>query len=326
MHRYPLKCSFGWASLVVLLASSSGCQFLAPVPIKVERQFVAPELLNGDDPQVEIGRPNKWIDGIGNVISIPSKLLLWDRRIDRHKISEGTLLTLTDYLEYNNLAHVKVRANQYAPIDEWKRLRKNTSVAAPIRYTLGTLSVAGDALLPGRLFGGDHFNPYTQTIHLYSDVPAIALHEAGHAKDFSRREYQGLYSIAYAVVPIWHETLATEDAFSYLEKTGDEDQIAEANRILYPAYGTYVGSALGNLAPAASMPIYLGSVALGHANGRMLTRMRDRTDRQSTEPTLLPTTSPIVASETAPRQSAPVVSVSFDSKVNSSETPVVPGG
>lgn len=276
MHRYSLKRRAGWGLLFVLLVPSLGCQVLAPVPIRAERQYVAPELLNDQEPQVEIGRPNRWIDGIGNVISIPSKLLLWDRRVDRHKISEGTLLTLADYLEYNNLAHVKVRANQYDPIGEWKRLRMNTTVAAPVRYTLGTLSVAGDALLPGRLLGGDHFNPYTQTIHIYSDIPAIALHEGGHAKDFSRRKYQGLYSIAYAFVPIWHETLASQDAFSYLETAGNENQIAEANRILYPAYGTYVGNALGNLAPTFSMPLYLGSVAVGHANGRILTRLRNR--------------------------------------------------
>lgn len=264
-----------WIFAFLVLMSSTGCRVLTPNPIKAERRFVAPELLNENDRQVEIGRPNKWIDGIGNVVGIPSKLLLWDRRVDQHKISEDTLLTLAEYLEYNNLAHVKVRANQYDPLGEWDRLRKNTSIAAPIRYTLGTLSVAGDAILPGRILGGDHFNPYTQTIHLYSDVPAIALHEAAHAKDFARREYPGLYSIAYAFVPIWHETIATEDAFAYLESSGDASQIAEANRILYPAYGTYVGDAIGTFAPGASLPIYLGSVALGHVNGRMLNRMQN---------------------------------------------------
>ncbi|QEF96221.1 hypothetical protein Mal15_02480 [Stieleria maiorica] len=276
MHHRQGLGRINLAVLATVLVSCAGCRVLSPTPIKVDKQYVAPALLSDNGPQVEIGRPNKLLDGVGNVIGIPSKLLLWDRRVDRHKISEDTLITLTQYLEYNNLAHVKVRANQYDPLDEWRRLRKNTSVAAPIRYTLGTLAVAGDALLPGRLFGGDHFNPYTQTIHLYSDVPAIALHEAGHAKDFTRREYQGLYSIAYAFVPIWHETLATEDAFSYLQTIGDPGQIAEANRILYPAYGTYVGDTIGNFAPGAALPIYLGSVALGHVNGRMLNRLNDQ--------------------------------------------------
>ena len=35
--------------------------------------------------------------------------------------------------------------------------------------------------------GGDHYNPYTNTINIYSDHRAIVLHEGGHAKDFARR-------------------------------------------------------------------------------------------------------------------------------------------
>ena len=201
----------GGIYLVFILLSSTGCQVLRPVPIEVKEQYIAPELVEMTEKQVEIGKPNKIVDGIGNFVGIPSKILLWDRRVDNHRISEDTLLSLANYLEYNNLPHVKVRANQYAPIDEWHRLRKNKSVSPWIRYTVGTLSIAQGAILPGRIFGGDHFNPYTQSIHLYSDVPVIALHEGGHAKDFTRRKYQGLYGLAYGIIPIWHETLATED-------------------------------------------------------------------------------------------------------------------
>ena len=63
-------------------------------------------------------------------------------------------------------------------------------------------------------------------------------------------------------------------SYAYLEATGDESQFAEADRILYPAYGTYVGNAIGNFSPANAFPIYLGTTALGHVNGRMLTRQR----------------------------------------------------
>ena len=38
-------------------------------------------------------------------------------------------------------------------------------------------------IFPGRVFGGDRYNPFTNTINLYSDHPSIALHEAAHAKD-----------------------------------------------------------------------------------------------------------------------------------------------
>lgn len=204
------------------------------------------------------------------MLGIPDKILLWDRRINRHKISEGTIVATADYLEKNNLPHIKVRANQYAPIEDWKRLTKNKTVAWPWRYSLGALSVAGEAIFPGRIIGIDHFNPFSQTVHLYSDVPAVALHEAAHAKDFTRRRYQGTYAAAYLAFPLWHETLASEDVFAYLHHHRDPAAIAEANRILYPAYGTYVGGAISNFAPAYSAPIYYSSVIAGHINGRIL--------------------------------------------------------
>jgi hypothetical protein len=245
---------------------------LGPMPIEVQDQHFSAELIDSEQPQIEIGKPRPIIDKIGWAVGIPDKLLLWDRRIDRHKISEPTILATADYLEQNNLPHVKVRANQYAPLKDWRRLTKNKTIAWPTRYTLGALSVAGEAVLPGRIFGGDHFNPYTQTIHLYSDIPAIALHEAAHAKDFTRRQYQDAYAVAYLFLPLWHETIATEDVFDYLWNRGDSERLAEAHRILYPAYGTYVGSALGGLGGSYALPIYFAGVAAGHVNGRILAR------------------------------------------------------
>ncbi len=266
--------------LACAIIHCAGCQVLPPRPITVRSQQIANELIDSENPQVEIGKRRPIIDGIGWVVGIPDKILLWDRRIDRHKISERTIVTIADYLEQNNLPHVKVRANQYAPLQDWKRLTQNKTVAWPWRYSLGTLSVAGEAILPGRIIGGDHFNPFTQTIHLYSDIPAIALHEAAHAKDFTRRTYQGCYAAAYLLAPMWHETLASQDVFAYLEEQGDPSSIREANRILYPAYGTYVGNSVGFFAPAYATPIYYGSVIAGHVNGRMLSRnIRARTPR-----------------------------------------------
>ncbi|TWU24380.1 hypothetical protein Pla52o_23070 [Novipirellula galeiformis] len=257
-------------TLAWLLLPLAGCRVLSPTPIPVASQQMAPALVENTDPQFEFGQPQPIIDGVGWVFGIPDKILLWDRRVNRHKISEPTISATADYLEHNNLPHIKVRANQYAPLQDWKRLTQNTTVAWPWRYTLGTLSVAGEAILPGRIVGGDHFNPFTQTIHLYSDIPAVALHEAAHAKDFTRRTYQGSYAAAYLFVPLWHETLASQDVFAYLEERQDVPAIIEANRILYPAYGTYVGGALGNFVPSYSLPIYYGMVIAGHANGRML--------------------------------------------------------
>jgi len=63
---------------------------------------------------------------------------------------------------------------------------------------------------------------------------------------------------------------------SYLYERQDRDGIIEANRLLYPAYGTYVGNSLGLFSPAQAMPIFYAVVAAGHLNGRMLSHDIDQ--------------------------------------------------
>ncbi len=215
------------------------------------------------------------LDGLGWVIGIPSKILLWDRRVDNHDVSAETEEAIRRYLDDNDLDHVKVAINQYDPLDDWRRRRANKTMGWGYRYTFGALSVVGEAILPGRVFGGDHYNPFTGTIHLYSDVPAIALHEGGHAKDFTRRQLPGTYAIASGLplISLWPEAIATADAIAYAEQHQDPDLERESYRILYPAYGTYVGGAVGRFAPPVSFPMYAGAVVAGHAVGRMQARM-----------------------------------------------------
>ena len=260
------------ASLLVFLIQTTGCMTLQPKSIVSQTQYIPPELMSTAENQVEVGEPNAVLDSVGWVVGIPGKVLLWDRRVDNHQVSPATTAAVADYLHTNHLPHVKVRVNQYDPMDELARLAKNKSVAWPYRYTLGLFSVVRDAVLPGRIFGGDNFNPYTQTINLYSDIPAIALHEGGHAKDFTRRKYAGTYALAYNFIPTYHEAIATNDALAYTHVHGDMADVEEANRILYPAYGTYVGSTLGSFAGPASTAVYAASVVGGHVGGRLENR------------------------------------------------------
>lgn len=256
--------------LLLSIVFLSGCRVLVPHAIDNSKQNIAPELVAANILPIERGKPRPIIDGIGWVVGIPSKLLLWDSRIDNHNIGMETEAAIANYLEQNRLDHVKVRLNEYRPWDDMKRLTKNKSMAWPWRYSIGTLSVLGETIVPGRIFGGDHFNPYSQTIHLYSDVPAIALHEAAHAKDFSRRNFPGTYAALYGlpVVPLYHESVATSDVLAYAQEKEDARLQQEAYRILFPAYGTYVGGAIGSVLPSISFPAYYGSVILGHAAGR----------------------------------------------------------
>jgi hypothetical protein len=142
------------------------------------------------------------------------------------------------------------------------------------KYTLGLGSWLGETIFPGRVIGGDHFNPFTNTLHIYSDVPAVAIHEGGHAKDFARRYYKGTYAAGYLlpVTPLWYEAVATRDAISYLREEGTVEDEQAADRVLYPAYGTYVGDSISNFVPGLGTPLYLGGVLAGHVAGRVQAR------------------------------------------------------
>lgn len=270
--RSPRRLSWSVCLLaVVVVCQFSGC---ASVPYRLGasqsyRTSAELEARATTESQIERGRPNAVLDGVGWVLGIPNKIILWDHRIESHHVGAQTESVMADYLAKNELTSVKVRLNQYHPGDDWQRLAANDSVGAGWRYTLGALSVLGETIIPGRIFGGDHFNPYTNTIHVYSDVPAIAVHEAGHSKDFAQREWKGTYAAAYLlpIVPLYHEAQATNDALGYLLTETDERTQKDAYEILYPAYGTYVGNALGSVATGGAP--YFASVIGGHILGRM---------------------------------------------------------
>jgi len=261
---------------LLLFLLCGGCRILEPNAIPSKPSNLPCDLIRGHEQQIARGKPLPFIDGFGWGWGIPSKLTLWNRRIENHAISDDTERLLAEYMVGNNLDEIKVRMNQYYPFDDWRRLVRNKSVAWPIRYTFGTLASLNETFVPGRLFGGDHFNPYTGTTHLYRDVPAIAFHVAAHAKDFSRRRFPGLYSVAYTFpfVSLWHECIATNDVLAYVQARAQIDPSfvpieREAYYVLYPAYGTYLGGAAGNLVVSRyGFPLYAADVVQGHANAR----------------------------------------------------------
>lgn len=219
------------------------------------------------EPQVEHGKTNSVIDAIGWTFGIPSKIIILDRRADNHRVGPETEDALHEYLAYNKLSDVKVRINQYAPHREFRRLVRNKSVAWGWRYSLGIFAWLYQTILPGRIFGGDNYNPYTDTINLYSDISAVGLHEGGHAKDFSGQTLKGTYAFAYMlpVFSIYAESRASSDAISYLYAHGSSEAEKEAYRVLYPAIGTYIG---GMFSSGPLSPLYYAGVVPGHIIGR----------------------------------------------------------
>lgn len=264
--RSVLSIHWICVTAVVGLLTVSGC---ATTPYRcgsAERYISSLELVTRTQTQIERGRPNVVIDSLGWVWGIGAKLTLFDRRVENHRIDAQTEAEIAAYLQDNELSTVKVRLNQYRPLDDWGRLRANKSVGAGWRYTFGVVSVLGETIFPGRVFGSDHFNPYTNTIHLYSNVPAIALHEGGHSKDYARRKWKGTYAAIYMLpfAPLSQEAIATNDALSCIVANRDLEAQQEAYEILYPAYGTYVGNAIAGPVPHG---YFIGLIG-GHIVGR----------------------------------------------------------
>lgn len=230
----------------------------------------SPALAALSSPAIERGEPYAVLDGLGWVFGIPSKIILFNINIDDHFVSPDIDDVVSEYLEKNNLRDVKVRINQYSPGDEWTRLVANDQMSGGWRYTFGALSWLVYTIFPGRLFGGDNFNPFTNTISLYSDHPAVALHELGHAKDFAGKEYKGWNAVLriLPIVPLFQEAEATSDALGYLEANACRASEKDAYKVLYPAYFTYIGGEIALWIPGANW-IAAAAAIPGHIAGRI---------------------------------------------------------
>jgi len=231
----------------------------------------------------EYGKKNSVLDGAGWVMGIPSKLLLWNTKVDSHSLSAETEQLLREYLDSQGLTDVKVRVNQYHPMAEWKRQAKNEAIHPGWRYTVGTLGMAKYTLLPGRLFGADEYNAFTNTINLYSDRPSIALREGAHAKQALEATYLGLWSTSSYLLgsPLWIDTPAIREVLAYSQQTGQRQLTRESYLVLFPAFGSRMGSSatffldagVGQAAQGAFAVVghaVVGHAVVGHAVGRTM--------------------------------------------------------
>ena len=283
------RCSVPLAALLAAAHLALGCA-TTPYAFAEHGETELTLALREGEAQVERGAPNAWIDGLGHYFfSLPSKLILLDWRVNNHDIPPEVEQSLHDYLNANGLCNAKVRLNQYAPGGEWRRLFRNREMPAGWRYTVGLIAVAFYTIFPERLLagfpfigGGDHYNPYTNSISIYSGSRPIVLHEGGHAKDFAaveNRHWKGVYAGARAVpylglpVAMWQEAVASSDALSWELAAAGSRESKAAYRILYPAYGTYLG---GTAQTSASFfvdgwilyAIQYGTVVAGHVVGQ----------------------------------------------------------
>ena len=257
-----------WIGLCLLMVMvSSGCvttPYTFGVVHRTEREDCAVEGI-----AVSRGRPNRIVDGAGWILGIPNKILLWDSRALNHDVGSDTEQEAVEYLASHGLNDVQVRVNQYDPRGEWRRLVDNDRVAPGWKYTAGGLRWVVYTVLPDRVFGADYYNPFTNSLNIYSDIPEIAVREAAYARDIASRTYPGTYATfqAFRPISIWHQSLATNDALSYYAATGTPEEQQAAWEVLAPQYGADFGNMIG--ASLAGVPIsVIGGALVGHGYGQ----------------------------------------------------------
>ena len=224
--------------------------------------------------QVEIqrGRPRPIIDATGRVLGLPNRIAIGDTKVDNHNISQATEMEIVNYLEQNGLDSVMVRSNQYAPLGELKRMVTNDRIRPIWKSTFGTYNLLKYTLLPGRLVGGDWYNPYTDSLHVYSDVPTLAISRAAYAQDVRGRVNPGAYA-AIKDIPfagLAHETTATQLSLQWYED--QPEKIEEAREILLPSYGASVGGQLASVVPYGEV---VGRI-LGGGAGKLASKIENR--------------------------------------------------
>ena len=158
-----------------------------------------------------------------------------------------------DYLAKSGITDTLIRVNQYAPVDEFRRLRENQRIAGPVKYTLGTISVLKETLLPSPLLGRDSFNPYTNTINISSNSAAKAVDSAAQANLIYSRPFPTI-SLLSERIPAGELPFVGQsqtEALNYFAMYGDSNQVRTAKQTLIPEVTSDLGGEVGELVPGS---------------------------------------------------------------------------
>ena len=233
------------------------------------------------------------IDRIETFVQAPKKFL---RKIarrpepdpvvqDQRRIEAVALAQ--EYLAANGLSEVRIEVRDYQPREQWERLKANSSIRPIWKYTGGTLNWFRYTILPMRAFHTDHYDPYTNTLHINSTQPHEALFESALAKQFQSHSRLGIgtYVMMQFVpfVPLYHTAKASTDVLTFSERHLDGEVSAELYPLTYARLGsTAVSEILSVVSISPNAPIFtrpLLSVAggtVGRSTGKTLARSKHR--------------------------------------------------
>jgi len=180
-------------------------------------------------------------------------------------LQQQTLETAQQYLMKNELQDVVIDIRQYDPKAQWARTKANPRIAPIWKYTGGALSVATYSIFPGRVFHSDSYNPFSNTLSINSSDPTWSLYQAGLAKDYRSKHWQGTYAVLQRVpvFPVVQHTKATSDVLTYARV----HDMWDLERQLYPTAYANLGAAtvmegLAFVPFSAGLPFYVAPLAI----------------------------------------------------------------
>ena len=239
---------------------------------------------------ITIGGDHPRIDSIERTVQYPIKVFRsWfpssKPESDPEVLKLQAVQTATDYLDNNGLKGVYVDVREYNPREQWNRLRNNTRIAPFWKYTGGTLYHVGYCILPGRAFGMDSYNGFTNTLSVNSTSPANSILNAGYVKKLYDQQYPGTYIASnwLPIMPLVRDSYVFSDVLTYARV---QENWPLEKELLPHAYGKLGGDTVSqatSLIPGfAYLPFYFspilratGNIA-GKATGTIMASEREK--------------------------------------------------
>lgn len=227
---------------------------------------------------VDRGEPHPHLDRMRDVVQFPRKLFRFGRP-DSRPTTDEVEQTVVTYLEKNDLTDVAVEVGEYEPSRQWQRLRENQRVGPLWKYSVGSLTIVGYSLLPGRVFGIDCYNPFTDTLCINSRNPPKALFEAARAKALRSEQFVGS-SVVLSSLPVIRSVAdirQSSDVLSYLRAEEQWELETAAYPELYAGIGKEAIGLAGWFIPFDLGPgLGFGGRLLGNATGRVVANQRNQ--------------------------------------------------
>ncbi len=150
---------------------------------------------------------------------------------------------------------VLVRVGHASIVGDLQRLFANDKIRGPLSLDIGNtklmkvyrtifrlLAVPGVVLggIHAKLFRANHYNPFTNTVHIFHPNPAIGMHEIGHAEFFNQERLRSLLYILFSPLPIVKSFVEYKASSIGMSRMKTDAERKKATKVLEAAWGTYL--------------------------------------------------------------------------------------